>query len=98
MQIPESIIKKESRKKKPYIWLILYILLFILSATSSYYLYTSSVKIEQEYITALGEAYIAISEKDTHIALLSSVVVYLSEEYTALYEAYNECCEPKTPI
>lgn len=91
MQIPESIIKKESRKKKPYIWLILYILLFILSATSSYLQYASSAKMEAQYHEAVQTAYNTIDEKDIQIAILGSMI-------ETIIEAYDECCEPKTAI
>ena len=83
---------------KKHIWLMLFSLLFLLSAASSYVQYQQRVEMETQYIKAIEEAYIQIDKKDWETAALAGMIEMLTDEYNSLYEAYCKCCEPKVTM
>lgn len=83
---------------KKHIWLMLFSLLLLLSAASSYVQYQQRVEMETQYIKALEDAYITIEKKDWETAALASMIEMLTDEYNNLYEAYCKCCEPKVTM
>ena len=74
---------------KKHIWLMLFSLLFLLSAASSYVQYQQRVEMETQYIKAIEEAYIQIDKKDWETAALAGMIEMLTDEYNKLYEAYS---------
>jgi len=46
----------------------------------------------------LQETQAVLKQKEIELAIVASLAAYLLEEYTNLYEAYSQCCEPKTPL
>jgi len=79
--------------KKPFL-LLLISLLFLVSCAATYYFYQEATKTE----ITLQEAQAVLKQKEIELAIVASLAAYLLEEYTNLYEAYSQCCEPKTPL